>query len=93
MSQNIFIATEAAVRQIARRNMADQEYQAFIANIRRTKIVRVGLDHITLHDYMVQHATDIANWATGYRFQDMEDKIEEKRLQAIHNIRMMFGWS
>lgn len=93
MSHNILSAIEAMVRQIAKRNMKEHEYQEFITGIRKTKIIRVGPDHITLHEYMLRHANDIADWATGYRLHDLEDKIEEKKHQAVHNIKSIFGWN
>lgn len=92
MSHNIFSSIEFAIRQIAKRNMAAHEYEDFVANIRRTKLMRTGDRHLTLHDHMLEEANAIANWATGYSFQDLEDRIEEKKQQAIHNIKHAFGW-
>lgn len=93
MSHNVFAALEFSIRKLARRNMADHEFEEFVNSIRRTKVVRVGPEHLTLHEYMVRHAEDIANWATGYRFQDLEDKLEEKKRHAIHTITTVLGWN
>ena len=90
MSHNIFSAIEFAVKQIAKRNMAVHEYEEFVMAIRRTKMAHLG--NITLHDHMFDHATDIANWATDYEFQDYEDKLEAKKRAAIHAVVSPFGW-
>lgn len=92
MSHDIFAALEYALRRLARSKLTDHEFQEFVTNMRRTKVIRVGPEHLTLHEYMVRHAEDIANWATGYRFQDFEDKLEEKKQHVIHKITSALGW-
>lgn len=92
MHHNIFTAIEIAVRGIARRNLSPQDYENLILNIRKSKIIKIGHDNITLHEYIMIHANDIANWATNNRFQEAEDKVEEKKRKAVHAIASAFGW-
>jgi hypothetical protein len=93
MHNDLAYAIEVAIKQIAKRNMAEREYEEFVHNIRLTKMIRVGSDHKTVHDVIVAHAISIADWATNNGFTKTSDQVEEKKKKAIHNIKTHLGWS
>jgi predicted HAD superfamily hydrolase len=65
--------------------MHPEEYERFVNNIRRTKIIHVG--NKTLHDVMQDQAIGIANWATSNKYDEASRHVEEKKQHAIHYIK------
>lgn len=92
MSHDIFSFIEYSVKKIAKQNMVAEEYETFIRTIRTSKIIKIGPNNISLHDYMMQHANDIANWASNNQFQNMEDHVDKKKREAVDKIKQLFNW-
>lgn len=93
MHNTLASAIEFGIKQIAKRNLAEEEYQVLVLNIRKSKMIRVGNEHKTLHDVIVEQAIDIANWATNNGYSEISDEVEKKKKKAIDNIKAIFDWS
>lgn len=78
---------ELSLKQVARSMMTAEDYARFQMNFRRTKLIRVGDGDCTLHDYIVDHAVSIADWATNNGYSAASAKVEEKKKQAVNNLK------
>jgi hypothetical protein len=92
MKSTLISSIEFGLKQVAKRNLNQAQYDHFVLNITRMKLVHVGSGDQTVYDLITDHATAIADWATGNRFSHLSDAVENEKEKAITSIKNKLGW-